>query len=53
MADPKDSQSKGANSTVDDDITDRTTVEKNSEGKSIFENLLPIFHTTIIVKKSY
>ena len=42
MADPKDSQSKGANSTVDDDITYRTTVEKNSEGKSIFENLLPI-----------
>ena len=55
MADHKDSQSKGANSTVDDDITDRTTVEKNSEGKFVFENLLPIFHTatTIIIKKSY
>ena len=47
MADHKDSQSKGANSTVDDDITYRTTAEKNSEGKSIFEYLLPIFHTTI------
>ena len=35
MADHKDSQSKGANSTVDDDITDRTTVEKNSEGKFV------------------
>ena len=42
MADPKDSQSKRATSTADDDITYRTTVEKNSEGKFVFENLLTI-----------
>ena len=50
MADTKDSQSKGANSTVDVDSTDRTTVDKNSEGKFVFENLLPIFHTAKISK---
>ena len=47
MADHEDSQSKGADSAVDDDITDHTTVDKNSEGKCVFEKLLLIFHTAI------
>ena len=46
MADHNDSQSKGANSAVDNAITDRTTVEKNSEGKFVSENLLLMFHIT-------
>ena len=44
MADHNHSQSKGANSAVDNAITDRTTVEKNSEGKFVSENLLLMFH---------
>ena len=40
-------QSKGAKSAMEDDITDPATVDKNSEGKFVFENLLPTFHTAI------
>ena len=44
MADHNDAQLKGATSAEDVDITDHTTVDKNSEGKFVFENLLPILY---------
>ena len=43
MADHNDTQSKGAKSAVEDDIIDHKTVDKSSEGKFIFENLLLMF----------
>ena len=47
MADHNDAQSKGAKSAREDDITDHTTVDKNSEGKFVFENLLLMLNTAI------
>ena len=47
MADHQGSHSKGAISVVDDAITDHKTVEKNSEGKYVSENLLLMLHTAI------
>ena len=38
----KEQRQKESNSAVDDVITHHATVDKNSEGKFVFENLLPI-----------
>ena len=43
MADHNNAQSKGAKTAVEDDITDHTTVDKNSEGKFVFEKLVTYF----------